>query len=332
LFSGLSGCNTEYYALTKATNDRYSKQNTIENNKKDDFKQNHNLSSLQLIYPKGGETLKGVCRIIWTEVNDSSGHSVSYQVFYSSDYGKIWIELTSNIYTFTCEWNTTLLENNDSYMVMVRASCIEGGSTSVNSGSFSIQNTATPSNTMLAVILLLGVISVCGMGILFWKFGDQLREEIKSDWMVGLCLGSFTDEGFKVKWKSDPCPFDEDQLDSMLAYSAVLFQHGDLGNIYGPFPQNIVIAKKTRIKWNFITYGFRISDESVEDPRIQRNGEGVPSIVLLYYPKQIDAIITTHKSDILNVFRYEIKQASSISELIPGILINIKNQIVKIAS
>ncbi|MHA1969263.1 MAG: hypothetical protein ACW964_15865 [Candidatus Hodarchaeales archaeon] len=310
----------------------YSKQNTIENNKIDEFKQNHNLSSLQLISPKGGETLKGVHSIIWTEVSDSLGHSVSYQVFYSSDNGKIWNELISDIYTTSYEWNTSLVKNNDSYMVMVRASCIEGEFTSVNSGLFSIQNTNTPSSTMLAFILILGVISVVGMGILFWKFGDQLREELPNEWMIGLSLGSFTDEGFKIQWKSEPCPFDEDHLDSILAYSAVLFQHGDFGNIYGPFPQNIVITRKTRLEWHFMTYGFRISDESVEDPRIQRNREGVPSLVLLFYPKQIDAIITAHKSDILNIIRFEIKQASSISELIPDNLISIKNQIVKIIS
>jgi len=334
IFNSISDASNECYALTKSASDRNKnrRQNIYENKNLFYIKQPTNLSSFQLIHPNGGDTLKGIYRINWTESIDSFGHSVFYQVSYSSNNGEIWIELVSNITTTFYKWDTTLVENNKSYMIMVRASCTEGEYITATSGIFSIQNTISPSNVMLSVILILGVISVAGMGILFWIFGDQMKEELQSEWMLGLCLGSFTDEGFKVQWKSDPCPFDEEHLDSMLAYSAVLFQHGDLGNIYGPFPQNIVLAKETTLEWYFITYGFRISDKSVIDPRILRAGEGVPSIVLLYYPKQIDSIITSHKRDILKILKYEINQVSTISELIPDILINIQNQVVKITS
>ncbi|MFW9992462.1 MAG: tetratricopeptide repeat protein [Candidatus Odinarchaeota archaeon] len=114
---------------------------------------------------------------------------------------------------------------------------------------------------------------------------------------IGIGMGSFTDQGMVVHGKSDHCPFGIQQLRSMMEYGAVMYRHGELKTLYGPFPQKN--QKSTGQKdWLFFVFGFKIKDEHVQDKRIRlANGETF-AIMLICYPEYIDTLFSLRKSKI----------------------------------
>jgi nitrous oxidase accessory protein NosD len=79
------------------------------------------LPNPHLISPKGGESLELDVPIIWTVVNDSMGHDISYNLYYSLNNGSTWLlirkGLTSNQYI----WDTTLVANNRQVLLKIQA-------------------------------------------------------------------------------------------------------------------------------------------------------------------------------------------------------------------
>ncbi|MFX1514071.1 MAG: thrombospondin type 3 repeat-containing protein, partial [Promethearchaeota archaeon] len=143
--------------------------------------------------------------------------------------------------------------------------------------------------------------------------------------------GSFTDNGFIVQDKGKQSPFENQLLQSMIEYSAVLYQHGEILNLYGPFPQ-ITTDKSETIEWNFLSFGFRVKDESIKDPRIVRLGGMVIAILLLFYPKEWDSVVNIRKNEIENYLKSEIESISSIKDLSADILARIEKQLLEIVS
>ncbi|MFW9992606.1 MAG: fibronectin type III domain-containing protein [Candidatus Odinarchaeota archaeon] len=87
----------------------------------------HILSSPDITYPKGGESLSGTVLIQWTAATDSLGHSVTYEVYYSPDNGMSWILIVSDLNsdTVSLNWDTTKVPNGDDYLINVVATCSE---------------------------------------------------------------------------------------------------------------------------------------------------------------------------------------------------------------
>ncbi|MFX0185368.1 MAG: hypothetical protein ACFE95_19980 [Candidatus Hodarchaeota archaeon] len=77
---------------------------------------------LQLIYPNGGETLIGEVTISWTLSSEFYSNSTYYNVYYSPNNGKNWIQLGFRIKTTSYNWNTKLYETyGTNYYVKVTA-------------------------------------------------------------------------------------------------------------------------------------------------------------------------------------------------------------------
>ncbi|MHA1945495.1 MAG: WD40 domain-containing protein [Candidatus Hodarchaeales archaeon] len=146
---------------------------------------------------------------------------------------------------------------------------------------------------------------------------------------VALCLGSLTDSGLNVQGKSKNCLFDEQHLCSMMEYIAVLHQQGDVESIYGPFPQTTT-EESPIVEWHFISYGFRIKDESIKDSRVIRRGGMVPALILLFYPKEFDSSVISRKITIEKHLNSLIDTLSSIQDLKNDKLNDIEGKILRI--
>ncbi|MHA2028249.1 MAG: lectin-like protein, partial [Candidatus Kariarchaeaceae archaeon] len=120
----------------------------------------HNLSTLTLIYPNGGETLQDIVTIDWSSAIDSLDHTVRYEVQYSIDNGINWKTIDTWFYESNYEWDTTELDDGTSFLIKVIAKCTEGLTVEDTSDNtfivhyLSPPSISTPNRTLKRVITL----------------------------------------------------------------------------------------------------------------------------------------------------------------------------------
>jgi hypothetical protein len=205
-------------------------------------------------------------------------------------------------------------------------------------GPFSIQNISPLMRNLIVLFLLLIVLIVVILAVAarsrreFRKKIVLSKSELKN-LEIGLCLGSFTDEGLRVRTKSKNCPFDDEILKSALDYSATLFQFGKTKSIYGSFPLTNLKEVDTNveeIKWYFISFWTKKRDDAISDQRIIREG-GLTSIgILLFYPSQFDSVIMSQKNDISEIYRSALEKVRETPEITSEILNKIELRIIKL--
>ncbi len=88
--------------------------------------QKHILSIPNIIYPNGGEVVSGGILIQWMKASDTWGHSVTYNLYYSSNSGSNWILVESNLTSNNYYWNISHLQEGSNYLIKVVAVCAEG--------------------------------------------------------------------------------------------------------------------------------------------------------------------------------------------------------------
>jgi parallel beta-helix repeat protein len=122
-----------------------------------------------IVYPNGGETLTDMVVIEWEEALDPVNHSITYSVYYSSNDGALWTELTNGIITTNYSWNTTTVPNGLSYLIKIEAICTAGKSsedisdtvfTVVNDISTSVPTTTTSDIPGMTGMVLLGTLMI----------------------------------------------------------------------------------------------------------------------------------------------------------------------------
>ncbi len=86
----------------------------------------HILYPPRIRFPNGGEILTTPVIISWLPAFDNHLHPISYSLYYSSDAGKIWNLIATNVSTPNYQWNVTQLPISSLYMVKVEAVCSEG--------------------------------------------------------------------------------------------------------------------------------------------------------------------------------------------------------------
>jgi hypothetical protein len=313
------------------------RQNTILNKLMSIHKeqQDHQLTPPIIISPKDGEILSGMVYIEWTEANDSLGHDVRYTV-YNCQYGCTWKEMESNIATNYYNWSTRNTRDGD-YLIKVEAYSV--GLTSESEYiRITIQNELTPEIKFLLALLLVSIIAFILIGAILYRkrvtsTGVTLEENLK-DLKIGLCFGSFTDQGLISKYTSYNCPFSLQQIQSMLEYSVVLYQHGKTETMYGPIPtrkvKEIQELEPSQIEWNFIVYWMKVKDERVKDQRVSRIGGFVPAALLFFYPKQLDHFVTVKKAKIYNFFKSVIGNNTDITIFSNETLNQMERQLLKL--
>ena len=272
----------------------------------------HQLSTLNITSPITGETISGMIIIEWTGVNDSWwNHQISYSVYYSADGGNKWSLLVSGQTTANHTWDTTFFEDNSTYMIKVVATCSGGQPSTATSGEFAILNAPKFSSYLVLLILLIIMASV-GIGFFMWQKKVVILPRDLENLSIAVCLGSLTDDGLSIQGKSENCSFDDHELRSMIEYSAVLYQHGEIENIYGPFPQTSIV-EPTDTEWHFLSFSFDVRDDMVKDLRILKLGGVVPAILIIFYQKQFDKIVLSKKDEITMILKSNI--LSDISEI-----------------
>jgi hypothetical protein len=109
----------------------------------------HNeISPPTLLFPNGGETVKGIITIRWAESTDVFDHDVTYTVYYSSNNGITWNFIESGVTTTNYNWDTSTITTGISFMIKVVATCSEYlESEDVSNGLFYIHYISEPKIT-----------------------------------------------------------------------------------------------------------------------------------------------------------------------------------------
>ena len=179
-------------------------------------------------------------------------------------------------------------------------------------------------------ILIFAFLAIIIIGFLFWNnYQTNLQRKGQKDKRLlkkielGISIGAITSEGLTIQGKSKSCPFTDYLLLSMLEYSAILYQHGEIGNIYGPFP---LTGMKTdsltnefpyeRIK--FISFGFKVSANTID--------EGL-AILIVYYPDRFDELVSTIKKRLNTLFKSVVNENLTLSCFNQETINKIENEI-----
>ncbi|MHA2276291.1 MAG: right-handed parallel beta-helix repeat-containing protein, partial [Candidatus Kariarchaeaceae archaeon] len=129
-----------------------------------------------ILYPNGGEVVKGLITVRWEIATDSEGHSITYSLLYSSSKGQSWVSLASNLIATSYEWNTSTVQDGSKNMIKVKATCSVGFSAEdVSDSVFTIDNIPPPPNYFLFIsfFAMLAVIPELYLGKKFSNFVNR---------------------------------------------------------------------------------------------------------------------------------------------------------------
>ncbi|MHA1931750.1 MAG: right-handed parallel beta-helix repeat-containing protein [Promethearchaeota archaeon] len=300
---------------------------------------NRLLSESRIVSPNITENLKGTVVIEWTESVDSFGQDVLYDIYYSNDY-RIWKTLAANIQDTSYSMNTMLMGDGSNYWIRIRSSSLDAEFFSKYSfhGPFSIQNIFTPLIRDLATILIIVIIGIILVSAILWRKRKTYIEKPTvshsqlSNLKFGVCYGSFTDKGLSICGKSENCIFDDHQLQSMLEYSALLYQYGKVGDMHGPFPLTSEEGAKNdseinNTEWQYVSIWIKMIDESIKDLRIIKRTGKVPAGFLLFFPREFEPIIILNKEAIKGIITTVLSKITVVSEITPTILNKIEDKV-----
>ena len=301
---------------------------------------NHRVIDFKIISPMNGSVFQETLLVNWTASRDSLGYEITYTIYYSADNGKSWNKITQNLTETSYLWDVSDIETGSEFKILIEAHGGEGESnTVVSDGTFTIRN--IPRFPIEFVILLsIGLFLVTGIvgGIFilrkkgFSSTGVYMSSENLQDFTIGACIGSFSDTGLIIRSKSSNCPFEDHDLHSMLEYSAVLYQRGEIETMYGPFPHTQSERKSSEKDFFFVSFGLEVIDESIHDSRVIHEGGYVPAIVLLFYPKKFDSLFITKKNEIIDYLKSTGNKISQITECNGEFLTGIERGILNIMS
>lgn len=301
------------------------------------LQQNCTLSTPYIISPKEGQVVNGTVYISWKKAIDSYGHAVRYSVLTSQDGVRFRI-VASDIEETYFYWDTTGAKWYKFY-IQVEAKCA-AGQTSSDCREVIVENYSLELKFLLILLLFLIIFFLLVGIILYRRRGRVYPKGIPSiknlkTIKLGLCLGSFTDSGLIIKGKNANCPFSLEQIQPMLEYSVVLYQHGKTDTMYGPIPitslkEDLPELKPLQTHWHFVTYWMNVRDSTVEDPRIKNLGGAVSAVLLFFYPKKIDHMVMVKKNNISDIFKTLINTNTNISKFTIETLNKIEELLIKL--
>ncbi|MFW9928837.1 MAG: right-handed parallel beta-helix repeat-containing protein, partial [Candidatus Thorarchaeota archaeon] len=124
----------------------------------------HFITAPTVIYPNGGETLRGNVDVKWTKSTDNEGHKVYYEVFYSPDNGQTWNSIAKDLSSTSYKWETSKLTSGDQYLIKVNAYDKYGVEISdISDSTFTIKSHISSSQTITTspgynlMVLLIGL-------------------------------------------------------------------------------------------------------------------------------------------------------------------------------
>ncbi|MFX1508401.1 MAG: BMP family ABC transporter substrate-binding protein, partial [Promethearchaeota archaeon] len=104
------------------------------------------LFFLRVLYPNGDEIVSGIINIRWSWPEDSYGHELSFDVYYSD--GGDWILLGTGLTDASYSWNTNSVSDGSSYRIRVVTTCAAGHITEDTSDDTFTINNAVPTTSL----------------------------------------------------------------------------------------------------------------------------------------------------------------------------------------
>jgi parallel beta-helix repeat protein len=111
----------------------------------------HTVSTPNVVFPNGGETISEPCSIEWQWTQCVYNHPINYTIYYSSDGGATWHLIAANVTETMCPWDNSGLDRGSHYLIKVVAKCNESAvAEDVSDAEFSLVEpvtTTTPPTT-----------------------------------------------------------------------------------------------------------------------------------------------------------------------------------------
>jgi parallel beta-helix repeat protein len=108
-----------------------------------EIKTDHPVTTPQIIYPSGGDTVSDIVSLDWTISIDSELHPIAYSVYYSSDNGISWNLIATDLINTKYDWNTQSLGNGSTFLIKVTANTSDNFSVfDITEAPFSVLNYA----------------------------------------------------------------------------------------------------------------------------------------------------------------------------------------------
>ncbi|MHA2030890.1 MAG: right-handed parallel beta-helix repeat-containing protein, partial [Candidatus Kariarchaeaceae archaeon] len=124
------------------------------------FSINNELTPPVLVYPNGGEIIKGIITIQWTPATDSMGHSIIYGLLYSVDNSSNWNWIISGLTMSSYNWDTTNITTGTTFLIKVIVTCSGGGTREDTSDEKFFVHYITTPTTFTLDRTLIGVVTI----------------------------------------------------------------------------------------------------------------------------------------------------------------------------
>jgi len=120
--------------------------------------------TVEVIAPNGGELLNGTITVSWDAV-DFDSDPMTFDVYVSDNNGSDWSLLAGGLILSEYEWNTTMHDDGNSYMILVEVFAGELSGQDVSDNPFELDNFAEPGpglpiDPMLLALIGAGVIVI----------------------------------------------------------------------------------------------------------------------------------------------------------------------------
>jgi parallel beta-helix repeat protein len=136
----------------------------------------HLVLAPRILSPKENELFNGTVYINWTLSVDSHKHTVRYNLSYSFDNGKTWIEIESKLIHHYYQWDTTTFPYGTNYLIRVVAYCDDGCSSSGSIGTLTIQSEVKDPNFLATQMIFAFLLAVCSIAAGYYLVNTKFKD------------------------------------------------------------------------------------------------------------------------------------------------------------
>jgi len=109
----------------------------------------HIIARPIILSPDANESVQGLAKILWASAIDYKEHSITYDLYYSTDWGESWTEIITGISDTSYEWDAP--DSSGDCRIKVVATCAQGKSVDAFSEELRLKS-AIPGWTFLTLL------------------------------------------------------------------------------------------------------------------------------------------------------------------------------------
>lgn len=142
-----------------------------------------------------------------------------------------------------------------------------------------------------------------------------------ADFNIYTALSSFTEKGMEIIYNPKVPRLDDNDLRKIANYYSIILNYGENKALYGPLP----VAYHT--EYLLYVYTFSIKNEKIQDERIIKNDNLVPTFLLIFFPTSHESYTSKARDNIsLNITNW-LTQFTELQNITEKKINNLNSQI-----